>query len=89
MPQPQVLWLGDNQISCISGLAQLTALQELNLARNQIEVVGNALDVNGGLHTLNLADNRIGSFKQVNRLHCSAAQTLSAHLQGKAQELRL
>lgn len=66
VPHLQVLWLGDNQISCISGLAQLTALQELNLARNQVEVVGNALDVNVSLHTLNLADNRIGSFKQVN-----------------------
>lgn len=61
----QVLWLADNQISCIAGLSQLTALQELNLARNLIEVVSDTLGANTALHTLNLADNRLGSFKQV------------------------
>ena len=61
----QVLWLADNQISYIAGLSQLTALQELNLARNLIEVVSDTLGANTALHTLNLADNRLGSFKQV------------------------
>ncbi|KAA6416898.1 MAG: Leucine-rich repeat-containing 9, partial [Trebouxia sp. A1-2] len=62
---PKVLWLADNQISYIAGLSQLTALQELNLARNLIEVVSDTLGANTALHTLNLADNRLGSFKQV------------------------
>ena len=61
----QVLWLADNQISYIAGLSQLTALQELNLARNLIEVVSDTLEANTALHTLNLADTRLGSFKQV------------------------
>ncbi|DBA94023.1 TPA: Leucine-rich repeat-containing protein 9 [Trebouxia sp. C0004] len=61
----EVLWLADNQISYIAGLSQLTALQELNLARNSIEVVSDTLGANTALHTLNLADNRLGSFKQV------------------------
>jgi len=61
----QVLWLADNQISYIAGLSHLTALHELNLARNLIEVVSDTLEANTALHTLNLADTRLGSFKQV------------------------
>ncbi len=60
-----MLWLADNQISCIAGLSHLTALQELNLARNLIEVVGNTLEANTAVQVLNLADNSLGSFKQV------------------------
>ena len=63
-----MLWLADNQISCIAGLSQLTALQELNLARNLIEVVADTLEANTAIQTLNLADNRLGSFKQVQHL---------------------
>ncbi|KAL3151478.1 hypothetical protein ABBQ38_012478 [Trebouxia sp. C0009 RCD-2024] len=61
----EVLWLADNKISLIAGLSQLTCLSELNLARNMIEVVGNSLDANKAVQSLNLADNRLGSFKQV------------------------
>lgn len=61
----QVLWLADNQISHITGLSQLVGLTELNLARNRIEVVGGTLEANTALQSLNLADNRLGSFKQV------------------------
>lgn len=64
-PLLQVLWLADNQISCLAGLCQLTSLQELNLARNLIEVVSDQLECNTALQMLNLADNRLGSFKQV------------------------
>lgn len=89
----QVLWLGDNQITGISGLEQLTALQELNLARNQIEVVGSALDVNSSLHTLNLADNRIGSFKQVLVCFSSASamwlMPTSLYMQSYYQQLHI
>lgn len=66
MPLVQVLWLADNKISLITGLSQLTSLSELNLARNMIEVVGNSLVANKAVQSLNLADNRLGSFKQVN-----------------------
>ena len=61
----QVLWLADNQISCITGVSHLTGLTELNLARNSIEILGNTLEANTAVQSLNLADNRLGSFKQV------------------------
>lgn len=65
IPFMQVLWLADNNIHDITGLSHLTSLLELNLARNMIEVVGDALEANQALQSLNFADNRLGSFKQV------------------------
>lgn len=65
IPFMQVLWLADNNIRDITGLGHLTSLLELNLARNMIEVVGDALEANKALQSLNFADNRLGSFKQV------------------------
>lgn len=59
----QVLWLADNYISSIAGLSQLTGLHQLNLARNDITVVGNSLQQNTGLSSLNLADNRVCSMR--------------------------
>ena len=61
----QVLWLADNQIRQVQGLATLVALQELNLAANPIATVGNAFAANTSLQQLNLADTHISSFKQV------------------------
>ncbi len=61
--RPQVLWLSDNYISTISDLGTLTRLRDLNLARNDIAVIGDSLLANTALETLNLADNAIGSFK--------------------------
>ena len=71
----QVLWLADNQISCITGLSHLVGLTELNLARNRIEVLGNSLEANTAVQSLNLADNWLGSFKQVNLSLCCCART--------------
>jgi hypothetical protein len=59
----QVLWLADNYISSITGLSQLAGLWQLNLARNDITVVGNSLQQNTDLTSLNLADNRINSMR--------------------------
>ena len=61
----QVLWLADNQIRRVDGLATLLALRELNLAANPIATVGNAFVANTSLQQLNLADTHISSFKQV------------------------
>ena len=61
----QVLWLADNQIQHVDGLATLLALRELNLAANPIATVGNAFVANTSLQQLNLADTHISSFKQV------------------------
>lgn len=69
-PFVQVVWLADNQISHIAGLSYLTTLSELNLASNLIEVVGSTLVANTALRVLNLADNRLGSFKQVTSVRC-------------------
>ena len=68
----QVLWLADNRISHIAGVSHLTALSELNLASNLIELVGSTLEANTALRVLNMADNRLGSFKQVASLHSYA-----------------
>lgn len=59
----QVLWLADNLIKNIEDIAPLVRLRELNLARNDIFTIGDALAPHTALEILNLADNPIGSFK--------------------------
>ena len=61
--RPQVLWLSDNYLTRISGLEQLLQLRELHLARNDIAFLGDGLAACTALANLNLADNKIGSFK--------------------------
>lgn len=63
------LWLDGNLIEHLDGLNHLTALTELNLASNHIEVIGVAFDTLQNLKELNLAGNRIGSFKEVLNLN--------------------
>jgi hypothetical protein len=59
----QVVSLADNYISTLEGLGSLRKLRDLNLARNDISHIGDALSANTALQVLNLADNNIGSFK--------------------------
>jgi hypothetical protein len=59
------LWLCDNQISVVEGLASCSALRELNLARNRLERFAEALLPNRALEIVNVADNRVGSFKEL------------------------
>jgi Leucine-rich repeat (LRR) protein len=61
----EVLWLNDNRLRAIDGMGSLTRLKTLWLARNQIETIGSALDTNAALSELNLADNKIGCFKEL------------------------
>lgn len=61
----ETLWLHDNQIAEIAGLDQLRALRVLGLAQNDIQRIGRALVPNAALEELNLAANRIGSFREV------------------------
>ena len=61
----QVLWLSDNKIKQVENLGALVSLREINLARNAIESVGDVLLANPSLTSVNLADNRIGSFKEI------------------------
>lgn len=55
----QVLWLADNYISSITGISHLSNLQQLNLARNDIALIGSSLQQSTRLTSLNLADNHI------------------------------
>lgn len=59
----QVLWLADNYISSIQGVSRLTNLQQLDLARNDIALIGSSLQQSSGLTSLNLADNQISSLQ--------------------------
>jgi len=59
----QVLWVADNYIGSIAGLSALVSLVELNLARNDIVLVGHSLQHNSHLTGLNLADNKICSLE--------------------------
>ncbi|EFJ42239.1 hypothetical protein VOLCADRAFT_119475, partial [Volvox carteri f. nagariensis] len=68
LTQLEVLWLSDNYISRISGLEQLPLLRELHLARNDIAFLGDGLAPCTALTNLNLADNKIGSFKELRAL---------------------
>jgi Leucine-rich repeat (LRR) protein len=61
----ETLWLANNRIERIEGLGSLVKLRNLNLARNPICGVGSLLNPNQGLETLNLADTKIGSFKDI------------------------
>ncbi|XP_054653543.1 leucine-rich repeat-containing protein 9 isoform X2 [Dunckerocampus dactyliophorus] len=64
----EVLWLNNNYISQIQGLKDLQKLQELNLADNYIQRIGDGLDNNVNLHSLNLSGNKISSFKELTQL---------------------
>ncbi|XP_076841776.1 leucine-rich repeat-containing protein 9 isoform X2 [Brachyhypopomus gauderio] len=64
----QVLWLNSNLISEIKGLNTLENLRELNLTDNLIETIGDSLDQNNKLQTLNLSGNNISSFKELTGL---------------------
>lgn len=57
--QLEILWLSDNQIVVLEGLEKLTMLRELNLARNLVDQIGDALTPNTRLEVLNLADNQV------------------------------
>ncbi|DAZ98103.1 TPA: hypothetical protein N0F65_005265 [Lagenidium giganteum] len=63
--QLETLWLNDNQIDKIEGLWKLSKLKVLWLCRNRIERIDSALNGNVSLTELNLADNRLCSFKSL------------------------
>jgi Leucine-rich repeat (LRR) protein len=64
----QQLWLNSNQLTTLEGLSTLTNLTQLWVGRNKIEHIGNALDKNLSLTELNIADNKIGCFKDLDNL---------------------
>ncbi len=76
----QVLWLSDNRISRLQGLAHLGRLRHLHLAHNEVRCVGDALAGLTCLQLLNLADNPICHF-QVGATQCEGVEGCTANLQ--------
>jgi hypothetical protein len=64
----QQLWLNSNQLTALEGLATLTSLQQLWVGRNRIAHIGTALDRNVNLTELNISDNKLGCFKDLDNL---------------------
>jgi hypothetical protein len=64
----QQLWLNSNELTVLEGLSTLTALQQLWVGRNKIDHIGSALDCNTNLTELNISDNKIGCFKDLDHL---------------------
>lgn len=62
------LWLNGNQLRSLAGLEALVNLRQLWAARNKLDHLGNCLDNNTALEELNLSDNRIGSFRELDNL---------------------
>ncbi|KAJ3411055.1 Leucine-rich repeat-containing protein 9 [Chytridiales sp. JEL 0842] len=59
------LWLSDNEISRIERLENLKNLKDLQLGNNRIASVGDTLTENVNLAELNIAGNRLSSFRDV------------------------
>lgn len=61
----EILWLADNNISIVEGLDELTSLTELNIARNNVSEIGDKVPSLPSLKMINIADNKLGSFKEI------------------------
>eukprot|EP00929_Paragymnodinium_shiwhaense_P061797 TRINITY_DN30882_c0_g2_i1.p1 TRINITY_DN30882_c0_g2~~TRINITY_DN30882_c0_g2_i1.p1 ORF type:complete len:1502 (-),score=435.63 TRINITY_DN30882_c0_g2_i1:512-5017(-) len=61
----ETLWIAENQLTSLDGLAHAAALTEVNAARNKLSSAIGAFEFNPKLTDINLADNNIGSFREV------------------------
>lgn len=61
----EVLWIAENQLTELKGLEHAPNLMELNAARNRLTTVVHAFDRNSKLRSINVADNRICSFRDI------------------------
>ncbi|CAE8736190.1 unnamed protein product [Polarella glacialis] len=61
----EVLWIAGNQLTCLQGLQNAPNLLEVNAASNQLTTIIGCFDQNLKLRSINLAGNRICSFKEV------------------------
>ncbi|KAJ3126543.1 Leucine-rich repeat-containing protein 9 [Nowakowskiella sp. JEL0407] len=73
--QLETLWLNDNAISHISGVKTLKNLKQLHLGNNRISIIGNSLNHNITLRELNIAGNKLSSFRDI--LHLSRLKNLT------------
>ena len=65
IPQLEELYVDENKLTSLAHIHHVKELRILNAARNKISTIGAYLDYNVKLQELNLADNRIGFFKEV------------------------
>jgi len=63
------LYLDENQITDFNGLKNLPALKRLHLRMNQVEVFNLPLPELPSIHHLNLRENKIGNFKELEKLN--------------------
>jgi hypothetical protein len=68
------LSVSDNEVQAISNLSTLKNLKILQLGNNHIESIGNSLNECHSLVELNLAGNRISSFREI--LHLARLKNL-------------
>ncbi|KAJ3129093.1 Leucine-rich repeat-containing protein 9 [Physocladia obscura] len=61
----EVLWLCDNEIIQIEKVRCLKMLRELHVGNNRIASIGESLNENMSLESLNIAGNRLSSFRDV------------------------
>ncbi|KAJ3012251.1 UNVERIFIED_CONTAM: Leucine-rich repeat-containing protein 9 [Siphonaria sp. JEL0065] len=61
----ETLWLSDNEITRIEKVRTLKNLKELHLGNNKISSIGESLNENRKLETLNIAGNKLSSFRDI------------------------
>ncbi|ORY39828.1 L domain-like protein [Rhizoclosmatium globosum] len=61
----ETLWLSDNEITRIEKLRTLKSLKELHLGNNKISSIGESLNENMSLETLNISGNKLSSFRDI------------------------
>ncbi|KAI8619983.1 hypothetical protein BC830DRAFT_1059795 [Chytriomyces sp. MP71] len=61
----ETLWISDNEITRIENLNHLRNLTELHLGNNNIRAIGESINDNQKLEILNLAGNKLSSFRDI------------------------
>ncbi|KAJ3265551.1 Leucine-rich repeat-containing protein 9 [Chytriomyces hyalinus] len=61
----ETLWISDNEISRIEKLRNLANLKELHLGNNKISSIGESMNENRKLETINIAGNKLSSFRDI------------------------
>jgi Leucine-rich repeat (LRR) protein len=65
LAQLEILWVNENSLETLDGLRDLTNLSQLWVCRNQIDRLDSTLNTCMNLTELNLAGNRLSSFKSL------------------------
>lgn len=65
LEQLEIMWVNENSLETLDGLRKLTKLSQLWACRNQIHRLDTAINACSSLKELNLAGNRLSSFKSL------------------------